>query len=142
MQYSPLLYSKKCPGDISLNSTLLIFLGAGIGGVLRYWISNGVYYFLGRNFPYGTLIVNVSGCLLMGFLFVVIVDRFSALSSELRALLLIGFLGGYTTFSTFSIETVTLFENGQWLSGFLNVFLSCTLCLVAAWIGLFLGREL
>ena len=125
-----------------MNNTLLIFLGAGIGGVLRYWISNSVYIFLGRNFPYGTLIVNVSGCLLMGFLFVLILDRFSAMSTELRSLLLVGLLGGYTTFSSFSIETVSLFENGQWLSGFLNIFLSCTLCLAAAWIGVVSGRQL
>lgn len=123
-------------------NTLLIFLGAGVGGVLRYWISNATYLFLAKNFPYGTLIVNVSGCFLMGILFVVIFDRFAMLSMELRSLLLIGFLGGYTTFSSFSIETISLFENGQWLSALLNIFLSCVLCLWAAWMGVWLGRQL
>ena len=123
-------------------NTFLIFLGAGLGGVLRYWVSTSTYFFLDRDFPYGTLVVNVSGCLLMGFLFVVLFDRFTQLSTELRALLLIGFLGGYTTFSSFSIETLNLFENGQLLSASLNIILSCVLCLFAAWVGVFLGRQL
>src|SRR3990167_11042972 len=121
-------------------NTLLIFIGAGSGGVFRYWISNGVYWFTGRQFPYGTLIVNVTGCFLMGFLFILILDRFNAIGPQLRAFLLIGFLGGYTTFSSFSIETLNLFENGAWLSGFMNIFFSVILCIFAAWIGVIGGR--
>ena len=123
-------------------NTLLIFLGAGFGGVFRYWISNGVYWCVGREFPYGTLVVNVSGCFLMGFLFVLILERFNGSGPQLRALLLIGLLGGYTTFSSFSIETLNLFENGAWMSAVLNIFLSITLCMIAAWLGLIGGRQL
>ena len=123
-------------------NTLLIFLGAGIGGVLRYWVSNCVYWLAGKEFPYGTLVVNVSGCLLMGFLFVFIMDRFSGLSTELRSLILIGLLGGYTTFSSFSIETFNLIESGAWLSAGLNIFLSVILCLLATWIGVIGARQL
>lgn len=125
-----------------MTNTLLIFLGAGFGGVFRYWISNSVYWLVGRQFPYGTLVVNVSGCFLMGLLFVLILERFDGLGPQLRSLLLIGLLGGYTTFSSFSIETINLFENGAWMSAFLNIFLSVILCIAAAWLGLIGGRQL
>lgn len=121
---------------------LLIFIGAGIGGVCRYGIANGIYTWLGREFPYGTLVVNVSGSFLMGLLSVIILDRFSTISSPLRALLLIGLLGGYTTFSSFSLETITLFENGLWLKGLLNIILSVALCLSATALGIIGARQL
>lgn len=123
-------------------NTLLIFLGAGIGGVFRYWISNLTYWVLGRHFPYGTLVVNVSGCFLMGLLFVLLMDRFDATAPQLRSFLLIGFLGGYTTFSSFSIETLNLFETMGWLSATLNILLSIVLCITAAWLGVIGGRQL
>lgn len=122
--------------------SLLIFIGAGFGGVFRYWISNGVYLLLDRKFPYGTLVVNVSGCFLMGLLFVLTLERFDNIGSQLRALLLIGLLGGYTTFSSFSIETINLFESGNWLSALMNIFLSTIVCIAAAWLGVIGGRNL
>lgn len=120
----------------------LIFIGAGCGGVFRYWISNISYWLLGRQFPYGTLIVNVSGCFFIGLVFILLIERVTDVGPQLRALLLIGFLGGYTTFSSFSIETLNLFENGDFLSGFLNIILSITLCLAATWLGILGGRQL
>lgn len=123
-------------------TSLYIFFGAGLGGVLRYWISNGIYYILGKSFPYGTLFVNISGCFLMGVLFVLTIERFNSLASPLRALLLIGVLGGYTTFSSFSIETINLIESGQWGSALLNIILSLVICIAATWIGVIGGRSL
>lgn len=123
-------------------NSILIFIGAGFGGVFRYWISNAVYFLLGRQFPYGTWVVNVTGCFLMGFLFILTLERFDSLGSQLRALLLIGLLGGYTTFSSFSIETLNLFESGQWLSALLNILLTTISCLVATWLGVIGGRSL
>lgn len=125
-----------------MTNTLLIFLGAGLGGVIRYWVSNFVYLLAGKNFPYGTLVVNVSGCFVMGLLFIVLLERFNGIGSELRALLLIGFLGGYTTFSSFSMETFNLIENGDWLSAVLNILLSVLLCILAIWAGVIGGRNL
>ena len=123
-------------------NTLLIFLGAGLGGISRFWISNGIYWLLGRQFPYGTLVVNASGSFLMGLLYVLILERFDGLAPQLRSLCLIGFLGGYTTFSSFSIETLNLFESGAWVSAFMNVLLSVTLCLGLTWLGIIGGRQL
>lgn len=123
-------------------NNLLIFLGAGLGGVCRYWLSNGIYWLVGRQFPYGTLFVNVTGSFLMGLLFILLMERFDGIGPQLRSLLLIGFLGGYTTFSSFSIETLTLFENGAWFDGCLNILLSIVLCISLTWLGIIGGRQL
>ncbi len=128
--------------NFEMTNIVLIFLGAGIGGVLRYWVSNIIYWMTNRQFPYGTLVVNTSGCFLMGLLFVLLTERFAGASLQLRSFLLIGLLGGYTTFSSFSIETLNLFENSAWLSGFLNIFFSIFLCIFAAWLGVLGGRQL
>lgn len=120
---------------------LAIAVGGAVGSVLRYWLSNGVHMVMGRGFPYGTLCVNVLGSLLMGFLFVLFVDRLSN-DAVLRAAVLIGALGGFTTFSTFSIETWNLIEEGALLRAGLNAGLSLALCISAVWIGVLLARQL
>lgn len=125
-----------------MNTITLIFIGAGFGGVLRYGVSTGIYNLFNKNFPYGTLVVNVSGSFLMGFLFVLLLERFQSIAPQLRALLLIGFLGGYTTFSSFSIETINLMENANWFPAIVNILLSTILCLMAAWTGVILGKTL
>ena len=121
--------------------TFVIAAGGAFGAVLRYWVSGGVYQLLGRAFPYGTLVVNVAGSLAMGLLFVLLLER-SAAAPEWRALLLVGVLGAFTTFSTFSMETLTLLQEGAMLKALLNIFLSLALCLGAAWIGVIMGRSL
>lgn len=128
---------------LQLQNIVLIFLGCGTGGgLLRYWISNFGYLLLGPNFPYGTLIVNISGSFFIGLLFVLIQERFDGIAVSLRALLLIGLLGGYTTFSSFSLETLNLIESANYVSAILNVFLSVLLCIISSWLGLLLGRQL
>ncbi|MHB8741946.1 MAG: fluoride efflux transporter CrcB [Sulfuricaulis sp.] len=123
-----------------MNQVLAIAAGGAAGSVLRFWLSTWVHTFADRSFPYGTLVVNVSGCLAMGFLFVLFVDRFSG-NSVLRAGILIGVLGGFTTFSSFSIETFNLIDQGAWLRALANVGASLLLCLSATWIGVILGRQ-
>jgi CrcB protein len=118
-----------------------IAVGGAIGAVLRFGLSTSVYRWLGRDFPYGTLTVNVIGSLLVGFLATLFIDRLM-LSVEWRTAILVGFIGAFTTFSTFSLETLALMENGEPLRALLNILLSVVLCLSATWIGLTLGRQL
>lgn len=120
---------------------LAIAAGGAVGALLRFWVSNGIYTLVGRTFPYGTLAVNVLGSLLMGLLYVLLVDKL-ILGPNWRAALLIGLLGAFTTFSTFSIETLNLIEEGEAIRALLNVLLSVTLCLGAAWVGVLAGRSL
>ncbi len=120
---------------------ILVFVGGAVGSVFRYAVSIGMSRWLGTAFPYGTLTVNVAGSLCMGFLYVLIVER-ASLSAEWRSLLLIGLLGGFTTFSSFSMETLLLIQDAAWLKAAVNTLLNVILCLFAAWVGLLLGRLL
>jgi CrcB protein len=126
---------------LALKHVLAIAAGGAAGSVLRYGLSTLVHNFSGREFPYGTMAVNVLGCLLMGFLFVLLVERLSS-DSVVRAALLIGVLGGFTTFSSFSIETFNLIEDGLWLKATLNAAGSLILCLGATWIGVAAARAI
>ena len=118
-----------------------IAVGGAAGAILRYCVSGGVYMWLGRAFPWGTLVVNVIGSLLIGILGVLLVERM-AVSDELRFGVLVGLLGSFTTFSTFSIETLNLLEHGDITRAVLNAVLSVIVCVLAAWLGVTLGRQL
>ncbi len=120
--------------------TLAIAGGGAIGALLRYWLANAVYALTGRGFPYGTLVVNVLGCLLMGMLMVLFVERLS-LAAEWRAAVLVGLLGAFTTFSTFSMETIALLEQGRWTAAAANTVASVVACIAATWLGVTLGRQ-
>ena len=119
---------------------IAIAAGGALGALLRYWVSISVHALLGRGFPYGTLAVNVIGSLLMGYLFVLFLERL-AVDGVWRAAILIGLLGAFTTFSTFSIETINLIEQGAFARALLNMLLSVTLCVAAAWLGVLWGRQ-
>lgn len=129
-------------GVTKLLKIFLVFFGCGFGGLARYGVANASYFFLSKDFPYGTLFVNVSGSLVMGILYELFLGKFSSFGPELRALLLVGFLGGYTTFSSFSIETINLIENGKVLAASFNILCSVFLCILAAWIGVIIGRQI
>jgi len=124
-----------------VTQVLAIATGGAAGALLRFWMSQGVYLLLGRSFPYGTLAVNILGSFLMGLLYVYLLDR-SHIAPEWRAAILIGLLGAFTTFSTFSIETLNLFEQGEQLKALMNAVFSVVLCLFATWLGVIIGRQL
>lgn len=116
-----------------MRSTLLIFIGSGIGGALRHLVGLAYLRSLGPGFPYGTLTVNIAGAGLMGLLAGVFAMRVSG-AADLRIFLTTGVLGGFTTWSTFSLDTVTLWERGQPLTAALYVAASLagSLLLMAA----------
>jgi CrcB protein len=124
-----------------MNQLIAIAAGGAIGALLRYWTSVAVHARLGAGFPYGTLAVNVIGSLLMGFLYIWLIDRMAA-GPAIRAFMLIGVLGAFTTFSTFSMETLNLLESGQAGRALINVLLSVIVCISAAGIGVFAARQL
>ena len=120
-------------------NVILVFAGGGVGATARYWLSNAVYRFVEPHFPYGVLIVNILGCLLIGFLMTAFEGRF-VISPSLRIFLTIGILGGFTTFSSFSYETVSLFKDGELFFGALNIFANVFLCLLGTYVGMIFGK--
>jgi len=119
---------------------LAVMFGGALGASLRYFTTLAATRMLGKDFPYGTLLVNVSGSLLMGLLSGLFISKI-AVSEEWRLLLLTGILGAFTTFSAFSIETIALFDQGAIARAVLNILLNVFLCLAAVWIGLIVARQ-
>ncbi len=118
---------------------LLVALGGAVGSVLRYGVGRIAVAYLGPSTVMGTFVVNITGSLVLGLLVGLALER-TALPLHLRSLLAIGFLGGFTTFSTLSLETVRLVEGGEVLKAGLSVLGNVFLGLAAAYIGLLLGR--
>lgn len=120
-----------------------ICLGSALGGAGRYWISGAIARRVGETFPAGTLVVNISGCFAIGLL-AALTDPEGRLmiGPNGRQFLMIGLLGGYTTFSSFSLQTLTLMQDGEWLYAGGNVLLSIVLCLAAVWLGHICGGYL
>ena len=120
---------------------LAIAVGGSCGAISRYWMSNTTYSWLGSNFPYGTLVVNVIGSLVIGFLTVLLVQRFNV-SEEVRLGLMVGFLGSFTTFSTFALDTIHWYESGALVKALSYVLLSVVCCLVGVLAGMMSARQL
>src|SRR5437868_249907 len=118
-----------------------VALGSAAGGAARFGLSTLVQQRFGPTFPVGTLVVNVSGSLLLGFLWRYALGT-DAISPEVRALLTTGFCGGYTTFSTFTYDTMLLLEDGEGLRAGGYVLLSVVLSLAGTWLGIVAAREL
>ncbi len=117
----------------------LVFIGGGIGSVSRYSLSGLVYKIEGSGFPYGTFAVNIIGSFLIGLFLTMSQDRF-LISPQFRVFVAIGIIGGFTTFSTFSFETVELLKDGSFTLGLLNIAVTVLLGLTATWAGTLFGK--
>ena len=118
-----------------------MFLGSGIGGMLRYWGSHFVYKFLPTVFPFGTLFVNFAGTFLLGF-FMYYLESNTLISQNVRVFLTIGICGGFTTFSTFSFETMNLLQDKEYLLAGLNIAANVFITLIALFLTYKLSRGL
>jgi fluoride exporter len=122
-----------------------IALGGALGSVARFWLNGAVSAKFGETFPWGTLVVNVIGSLIIGVLGALTMPE-GPMNSEVRAFatrfIMIGICGGFTTFSSFSLQTLNLIREREWLFAGGNMLLSVMLCLVATWLGFILGSVL
>ena len=122
-----------------MKALLLIFAGGGLGSVVRFLLGRWVSGLHHINFPFGTLTVNIVACFVLGVV-VGLSDHRQLLSPDSRIFWAVGFCGGFSTFSTFSYETLELFQNSMTMSGVMYVVASVSLCLLAVWGGVYAGR--
>lgn len=119
-----------------MQTYLWIGVGGALGSVARHWCNSAAAAAFGATFPWGTLIVNVLGSAVIGLAAAAMsADGRFPVGDDVRAFLMIGICGGFTTFSAFSLQTLSLVQTGQWLSATANVVLSVALCLMAVWLG-------
>jgi len=121
--------------------TLLVGLGGFVGTLFRYWLSGLIARRYGETFPLGTLVVNAIGCFVIGFLFYFFYDR-SLTSPTARTVVLIGVIGGFTTFSSYGLQTFTLLRDGEVFLAFVNVAASNVLGLALVWLGYVLAKAI
>ncbi len=120
---------------------LAIILAGGVGALLRYLLGRAAINLAWAALPFGTLIANVLGCFLIGYLSWALVHRWQ-LNSELQTIVLTGFLGGFTTFSAFSLETVSMIQQGASLKALAYIGISVTLCVFMCFAGLLLAKQM
>ena len=124
-----------------LAQMLAVGVGGFFGAIARFCLSNQMYAWLGRDFVWGTLTVNALGSFFLGFLTILMIDKLS-LGLEWRALLIVGFLGAFTTFSTFSLETFMYAQQGLWQKAAANVFANVFICIFMVWLGYWIAKKL
>jgi CrcB protein len=120
---------------------LMVAIGGACGSVLRFWVGNYVSARTGARLPTGTFLVNVTASFLIGFLVTILAAKVSW-SPQWRYLILIGFIGGYSTFSTFEFETFRIFQEGEFLIAGLNVLLSVVVGFFSVWLGVISGKTI
>lgn len=120
---------------------IAIALGGALGAISRYLVVGLVTDYMGKSFPFGTMTVNITGSFFIGMLYVLVVQKLH-LAPELKAILVVGFLGSFTTFSTFSLETFSLIEKGHFTQAGIYLVSSVVLGLLAVWAGITAGKFL
>jgi fluoride exporter len=124
-------------------SYIWIALGGALGTTARYWLSGVVARSVGETFPWGTLVINVTGSFVIGFFGALTgPDGRLFVGSTARQFVMIGMCGGYTTFSSFSLQTLNLMNDGEWLQAGANIGLSVLLCMIAVWAGVVLAGSI
>lgn len=120
-----------------------IAIGSALGGTFRYWCSGIAARLLGETFPWGTLIINIAGSFIIGF-FATLTgpDGRVYVSSTARQFVMVGFCGGYTTFSSFSLQTLNLMQDGEWFRAGANIGFSVLCCMIAVWLGYLLAASM
>jgi CrcB protein len=122
--------------DNVVQTYILIMIGSALGGAGRYWCSGFVAQNFGETFPWGTIIVNIVGSFVIGFVATLTgPDGRVLASTDTRQFIMVGLCGGYTTFSSFSLQTLNLMRDGEWLRATGNIGLSVILCMLAVWLG-------
>ncbi|MBO0721981.1 MAG: fluoride efflux transporter CrcB [Blastocatellia bacterium] len=127
-------------GQRQLSKLFVVALGGALGAIARYWLGGFISSRLPMQFPLGTFIINATGSFIIGF-FLTMVSQRITINPNWRFLIAVGFVGAYTTFSTFEYETFKLIEDGNILIAALNVILSLTLCFIAVWLGVTAARK-
>lgn len=123
-----------------MQTYVLIGLGGALGSMARHWCNGLATAAMGAAFPWGTLIINVLGSVIIGFAAATMqADGRFPVGDDARLFLMVGVCGGYTTFSAFSLQTLTLIQGGQWLPAAGNIGLSVILCLIGVWLGYLAG---
>jgi fluoride exporter len=120
---------------------LMVAIGGALGSVLRFWVGTYISGRMGTRFPYGTLVINITASFLIGFIITILTNR-TEWNPNWRYLIPIGFIGGYSTFSTFEYETFRVLESGEYLLTALNVGLSVVLGFIAVWLGVVTARAI
>lgn len=120
---------------------LMVAIGGALGSVLRFWVGTYISGRMGSRFPYGTLVINITASFLIGFIITILTNR-TEWNPNWRYLIPIGFIGGYSTFSTFEYETFRVLESGEYLLTALNVGLSVVLGFIAVWLGVVTARAI
>jgi CrcB protein len=119
---------------------IAIAFGGSLGAVCRYWVSMSTTRWFGDGFPYGTLTVNVVGSVVIGFLTIILADRLNV-STEVRLGLIVGFLGAFTTFSTFALDTIYLIDNGAMVKAVAYGLVSVILSVLGVWAGILAAKQ-
>ena len=135
-----ILFADAGDGDGKMMKFMIIALGGGIGALLRYWISGLTYMFFDGIFPWGTMSVNIIGSFFIGFFWEM--SEYIVTSVNLKTFLFIGVLGAFTTFSTYSLETVNLFRDGEMRLAISNMIFSNCVCIIAVFLGFIMTRYL